>query len=41
MIAKSQKELNSLIKLSLEQNNKIIRGLSNYSATLIKNSLKV
>lgn len=40
-LRQSQKELNSLIKLSLEQNNKIIRGLSNYSATLIKNSLKV
>jgi hypothetical protein len=37
----NEKELNKLLKLSITEGNKTIRGISNYSAQLIKNSLKV
>lgn len=37
----NNREMNKLIRLSITENNKTIRGLSNYSAQLIRDSLKL
>lgn len=40
-LLQDKKEFNKLLRLSITEGNKTIRGISNYSASLIKNSLKL
>lgn len=40
-LLQNEREFSKLLKLSIVEGNKTIKGLSNYSAELIKNSLKL